>query len=409
MRADHFNSLRDYQTLRREERKTVEMKTVELTEEQRKAHDAIVDYFKASRGKEEPGFISMGGYAGTGKTTTTGAVMGTLRAEHDDKFRVALCAYTGKAASVLASKVEGMGPRDYCGTIHSLIYQPLVQENIVTGWKRRDSIPADVLIVDEASMVSEEIAGDLRRLKIPIVYVGDHGQLPPVNGNFSLMKDPVLKLEKIHRQAESSPIIQLSIRARKEGRLPFGGFGDGVSKIPYIKLVDTVLQNYKPDRLYLCGYNATRTFLNKVVRGAMNITATKPIKGDRVICLRNNRNLGIYNGMTGTMGDLEPADKDTYKATIKLDDRDTNFAGRISRYQFGQKATPQNWSTQKLGDLFDWAYAMTVHKAQGSEANHVVFVEERLPEVDDHFHARFLYTAVTRAKETLLIIGRART
>jgi len=381
------------------------MKTVELTEEQKKAHDSIIDWFKAAREKDAPGYISMGGYAGTGKTFTVGKISGTLR-EESKNLRIAFCAYTGKAASVLASKVQDMGPDDYCGTIHSLIYQPIVQENIVLGWKRRDSIPADVLIVDEASMVSEEIADDLRRFKIPIVYVGDHGQLPPVNGNFSLMKSPNLKLEKIHRQAESSPIIQLSIRARKEGRIPFGSFGEGVAKISYVKLVDTVLSSYKPDRLYLCGYNATRVFLNKIVRGAMNITTEKPIKGDRVICLRNNRGLGIYNGMTGALSEYKNHDKETYMATIKLDDRPNDFTGRISRFQFGQKQTPQNWSTQKLGDLFDWAYAMTVHKSQGSEARDVVFIEERLPEVDDNFHARFLYTAVTRAKETLLIIGR---
>lgn len=382
------------------------MQTVDLTEEQRKAHDAVIDFVKAAKDKEDPGYITVGGYAGTGKTTTAGAIRSTLRQEFKENFRIAMAAYTGKAASVLASKMPDMGPDDSCGTIHSLIYIPIMQGKMVIGWRRKDAVEAEAIFIDEGSMVSEDIFNDLRKYKKPIIVFGDHGQLPPVSGNFSLMMKPDFRLEKIHRQAETSPIIQLSIRARMEGRIPFGTFGEGVAKVPFDNLADAILQNHGLDRLYLCGFNGTRVFLNKLLRGALKIRSEKPIKGERLICLKNNRKEGIYNGMTGELQEIKKTDDKTLTVTIKMDGQALEFEGVISRFQFGQKQTPQNWNVSKLGNLFDFAYAMTVHKSQGSEAKDVVFVEERLPDSDDSYHARFIYTAVTRAKERLLILGR---
>ncbi|KKQ71073.1 MAG: Exodeoxyribonuclease V, partial [Candidatus Shapirobacteria bacterium GW2011_GWE2_38_30] len=155
--------------------------------------------------------------------------------EENKKIRVAFASFTGKATRVLRGKLaemETVYKEDSIGTIHSLIYSPIVdtKKNIV-GWKKKDEIEADLIVIDEGSMVDGTIWGDLVSYGLPIVVVGDHGQLPPIRGDFNLMERPMVKLEKIHRQAEKNPIIKVSMLAREEGKIPFEKFGNGVEKM----------------------------------------------------------------------------------------------------------------------------------------------------------------------------------
>src|SRR5262249_11808404 len=142
---------------------------------------------------------TLGGYAGTGKSTL-------VRVLKDELSSFAVCAYTGKAANVLRKK--GLPAK----TIHSLIYRPRVREwedengklQIETLWDRKPArdVECDGFIVDEASMVDEGIYNTLRSYKKPIIFVGDHGQLEPVNGNgFNLMGSPDITLRQVHRNA----------------------------------------------------------------------------------------------------------------------------------------------------------------------------------------------------------------
>ncbi|MEI7511887.1 MAG: AAA family ATPase [Candidatus Uhrbacteria bacterium] len=367
--------------------------------------------------------ITLGGYAGTGKTTVIAALRRELAASCPD-LSVAFCSYTGKASQVLRQTLIAAGalyPQDTCGTIHSLLYSPLVGEDgTILGWMRSKEIDANLIIVDEASMVTDHIWQDLLIANLPIIAVGDHGQLPPIEGKYNLMDKTDLTLERIHRQAENNPIIQLAQEARLTGKISVGDFSKSVRKFSYATheasdvndLVDHLLSNVHDDMLILCGYNKTRVALNKSVRQKLGRESDDPEGGDRVVCLKNTYvtpGSPIYNGMVGTLDSITPEGDHWYAANIAFVDEEREFAGLISRHQFNQPQTIQTvpgLGPKHIGERFDYGYALTVHKSQGSQANTVLLFEERFPKSSDDDWRRWLYTAVTRARENLYIIGR---
>ncbi|HSX02646.1 MAG TPA: AAA family ATPase [Candidatus Saccharimonadia bacterium] len=376
------------------------------------------------RAKSTP-YLTLGGYAGTGKTTLIAYLRQALR-QHDPEARVAFCAYTGKAARVLTERLrEQKVPRkkDSVSTIHALIYEAADPLGALSGeapsWMRKEVLERDLIIVDEASMVDEAIWRDLLSFKIPILAVGDHGQLPPVGSSFNLMAEPQIRLERIFRQTEDSPIIDVATLARTTGALPVREFGAGVRKLdrqlPETGLmVQELLESWRPDLLVLCGYNHTRVKLNAAMRGFRDIDSPEPQSGDQVVCLRNNRAKKIYNGMVGRVVRCVPVPADVdpqqlwYEAEIELDGEDYRYAGYVLRAQFGAteaaKDVPLAPDGQR-GDLWDFGYAVTVHKAQGSQAQRVLLFEERFARSSDEDWRRWLYTAVTRAQEELTVIG----
>ncbi len=360
--------------------------------------------------------ITIGGYAGTGKTTLLGHFRKKLKEKHP-KIHVAFCAYTGKAAQVLKNKLydsDAIFASDTTSTIHGLIYTPIEDEkDRIIGWERKDKIDADLIIIDEASMVDEAIWRDITEYSIPIIAVGDHGQLPPIRGKFNLMSSPNYKLEKIYRQQDENPIIKLSIHARTSGKILPKEYSKTVQKISksdedYSYKMETILNNYDISTLILCGYNNTRVKLNKFLRSKLGFESTEPQVGDKVICLRNNHEKGIYNGMFGTIQHIENADEKRFYAEIFMEDTNQVYRGHILKEQFNS-TTPLNFGENRYktleSDLFDFGYAVTVHKAQGSQAKKVIFFEEQIKQMDTDNRKRWLYTAVTRSQEELYIIG----
>ena len=383
-----------------------------LSEDQSKALKSLLDWYKSKNRSE---YITLGGYAGTGKTTLISIFRNEIHSQ-DKGLRVAFCSFTGKATRVLKNKlnvINAIFPKDTVSTIHSLIYSPETNsKDEIVGWNRKQTIDADLIIIDEASMVDYEIWSDLMRYKKPIIAVGDHGQLPPINGNFNLMKEPEIRLTEIHRQAKDNPIINLSILARESGKIPFGNFGDGVKKVERNnyesqETVGEKMKNYNSETLILCGYNNTRVRLNKYIRQSLEFEGEHPKIKDRVICLRNNHEKEIYNGMLGTVTNIKVFDNDWYDAKIEMDDG-IMFNGLIFASQFNN-AQSLNFTKERgmsaKGNLFDYGYALTVHKSQGSQAKRVILFEERFKHMDDDMWRRWLYTAVTRASEELFILG----
>lgn len=379
-----------------------------LTSEQTTIRDAMLTFAKYGGT-----YMTVGGYAGTGKTTLLSATMETLMQSEKPPV-VVFCCYTGKAASVLRAKLKDAGilhDEMYVGTIHGLIYEPDVVGGVIIGWNRVPAINADLIIVDEASMVNKEIWDDLRSYGVPIIAVGDHGQLPPIEGAFNLMERPDYKLEKIHRQAEDNPIIKLSMIARMEGEIKMGPHGAGVMKMNAKN--DEVLDKAHKWRgirntLFLCGTNRTRISINKAVRGRLGYATNVPQNGEKLICLRNNRQEKIFNGMCGTLTKIHNKNRIHYNATIAMED-ESDYHGQVVIDQFGAEKTLQEhpFLEQKdLKDLFDFGYCLTVHKAQGSEAETVVLFEERFSQSTDDQWRRWLYTAVTRARKHLMIVNR---
>lgn len=363
-------------------------------------------------------YLTIGGYAGTGKTTLTAYI----RQEIFNKtplIKIAFCSYTGKAARNLEEKLKenkAIFSGDSVSTIHSLIYTAITNKHgDVTGWRRKEFLDADLIIVDEASMVDPFILNDLLSYDVPIIAVGDHGQLPPIGANYSLMQNPHLTLTQIHRQKEDSPIIDISILARETGEIPTKKFSPNVQKISRQdpdsrETLNEVLEGFDEETLIICGYNATRLRLNKELRARKERYGDVPEAGDRVVALKNNHYSGIHNGAVGTITKILEEDKTGNWLLVKIDidGQDKPYQGYIYKPQFNQKETivgnlkdPDGHQ----GDLFDFGYALTVHKAQGSQAESVILFEERFPKSSDEEWRRWLYTAVTRAKRDLLIVG----
>jgi exodeoxyribonuclease V len=383
-----------------------------LSSDQKTSLNHLLEWFDHDRNDMQ--FVTLGGYAGTGKTT----LIAILRKELNKKYHemtVGFASYTGKAARVLQNKIKEEGAlfkHDTVGTIHSLIYTPIVNDREeIIGWKTKDTIDCDLIIIDEASMVDGTIWEHLLAYQKPIIVVGDHGQLPPIKGNFNLMQKPNVTLEKIHRQAEKNPIIEISIQARQTGEIKSGKYSDTVIKFNRQdsetgERMNEMLVSYTNDTLILCGYNTTRKRLNTFIRNSLGFDSESPMSGDRVICLRNNHKERIYNGMLGTIVEIRQLNDHWYEAEITMDGEDHNYIGMISVDQFNADASLNFTEDRKLimkGDLFDFGYALTVHKAQGSQAKRVVLFEERFKKMDDDQWRRWLYTAVTRAEEELYI------
>lgn len=386
---------------------------IDLSRDQKTALDGLKMWLNSP----DKDFITLGGYAGTGKTSLVSILRHQLYKENPN-FKVAFCSYTGKAARILKSKLiesEAVFRGDYVGTIHSLLYEPITnsREEIV-GWNLKlDEIYHNLIIIDEASMLDEQIWRDLLSYHVPIIAVGDHGQLPPIKGSFNLMQNPQIKLEEIHRQAKDNPIIRLSVLARTEGEVPYGSFSKKVRKVSgqdsdARESLEEDLRGYGSDTLILCGYNSTRMKINQFIRNAKDFDTPEPQINDRVICLRNNTKKKIYNGMTGTIKFLEKADHDWYESEIKMDNDELLFKGLISSKQFNSPE-PLNFTNKRSesmkGDLFDFGYTLTVHKAQGSEAPKVILFEERFKQMADEMWRRWLYTGITRAQKELIIVG----
>ncbi|NTU73523.1 AAA family ATPase [Candidatus Roizmanbacteria bacterium] len=386
---------------------------ITLSPDQKRALDSLLAWHKDG---SHNGFISLGGYAGTGKTTLLGILRRKLHKENE-KLKVAFVSYTGKATRVLRQKLTAAKTafdQDSVSTIHALIYSPIVDDNEeIVGWERKKKIECDLIVVDEASMVDENIWRDLVAYDVPIIAVGDHGQLPPISGSFSLMANPLLRLEKIHRQAEGNPVIQLSLQAREMGNIPPGSYGEGVYKLSRrntedIEKVNSLLAAYDYTTMILCGYNSTRAKLNNHIRTILGFESTCPQQNDKIICLRNNHKKQIFNGMTGIINSIIPFTDDWYTVTVNMDGEEKPYEGDISAKQFSSQQS-LNFTDRRSsimdGDLFDFGYAFTVHKAQGSQAKKVILFEERFKQMDDEMWRRWLYTGVTRAEEELILVG----
>lgn len=374
-----------------------------LEKPQQDAVEMIEKWFnKTSR---DPFVIA--GLAGTGKTTIVKYFIDKLAIHPDD---VAFVAFTGKAALVLTN----MGTP--ATTIHKLIYKVVEDKEGNITFEKADKLPTNLqlIVVDEASMVSEDVQWDLESFHVPIIYLGDHGQLPPVQGVSKLMLNPDVKLEKIHRQAEGNPIIWLAKMARLGAKIPFKTYAPGVVKIHMKDVTPNILLDVEQ---ILCGKNATRVKLNERVRSCLGRKTASVAVNDKVICLRNNWQKGYVNGMVGTVANLKKFDKkdvpekdfwrvpeDQMAMDFRPDYNEDEMLFNIP-YDAGvfTKAVPPDMKN-KIIEPFDYAYAITVHKSQGSQYNTGLVIEEYLG--DAAFHKKWLYTAVTRFAAGLVLVGK---
>jgi len=333
------------------------------------------------------------GYAGTGKTTLANVIAA------DTHGTVAFGAFTGKAALVLQSKgCEG------ARTLHSLIYTP--KDDAETGevrFERNDDADlrsTSLVIVDEVSMVGEDLGRDLLSFGRPVLVLGDPAQLPPVKGTgFFTDAEPDVMLTEVHRQATDNPIIAMATTVREGGRLRPGHYGSSEVVSAGVNLdADRVLA---ADQV-LVGTNRSRRANNARFRELHDRGSSLPVPGDKLVCLRNNRAKRLLNG------GLWQADRVEYRgAKVRIDIASEDVEGVKAKVSvpiefFTGDEAKLDPRTLRNVDQFDYGYALTVHKAQGSQWNDVVLFDESAC-FREH-RARHLYTAITRAAETVTVV-----
>lgn len=386
-------------------------------------------------------YFKLGGYAGTGKTYLLQYLINNL-----DRG-VIVAAPTGKACSVLKSKLESCDVI----TIHKLLYNPIemVDEEIErlyelvqkypsemkykialnklqkksgygVGFIKKEFpvVPGTLVIIDESSMVTEQMKKDLKDSGAKVLFVGDPGQLPAVQSKDWFHSDFDFILNTIHRQAEGSPIIQMSLSVRK-GDMNLKKYQDKNCRIiPSNKI--SVNSLVKADQI-ITGMNKTRHTLNRVVRKKLGFTEATPMKGDKLICLKND-NLPTVNFINGVhciaLTDATSSMSfDNFKPSFNNDPEDMiidlEYDGGEYRSiifdphdclsHYTNETIKRKWSDLKGVRELDYGYAITVHKSQGSEWDKLIIIDDKMRVMDREFRKRWLYTAITRAKDKLIL------
>lgn len=405
-----------------------------------------------SRWLDNPGdkqLFRLFGYAGTGKTTLARHLAEGVGGD------VLFAAFTGKAASVL--RASGAPNAQ---TLHSLIYTPkersrerynelkqeledvqfMIHEDRLESGNDPDFKPrqdlldrierlqgeiraeeknskrpdfalnlesplrdASLLVVDECSMVDEEMAQDILSFKTPVLVLGDPAQLPPVKGTgFFTDATPDIMLTEIHRQARDNPIIDLATRVRNGERLRQGSYGESAvigRATPELALASDQV---------LVGLNKTRVATNRRMRELKGYTGSPfPLEGEKLVCLRNDKDHGLLNGTLH----MSLTDSELLGGYVNLRIRPEDQPGAepllIPAHPEHFDGDPEQigyWDRRNAQE-FTFGYALTTHKSQGSQWGRVLIIDESGAFRDPGTRQKWLYTAITRAADTVTIVG----
>ena len=335
------------------------------------------------------------GFAGTGKTTLARHLAEGVEGD------VAFGAFTGKAAHVLRTK-----GCDGASTIHSMIYRSRGEDEDGEGPSftiNRDSAAASssLIVIDECSMVDEELGRDLLSFGTPVLVLGDPAQLPPVKGGgFFTEAEPDVMLSEVHRQAADNPIIRLSMEIREGKPLDYGTYGE--SRVINRREIDA--EAILAADQVLVGRNKTRRLYNDRIRELRGYSSKMPEVGEKLVCLRNDKAKGLLNGGLWTVKSIQPPKRGKLQYDVKPEEGSRRKSVRVSIVPelFSEGADDLPYALRRRSDEFDYGYAMTVHKAQGSQWDDVVLFDESWA-FREH-QARWLYTAVTRAAEKITVV-----
>ncbi|MFV0380421.1 MAG: ATP-dependent RecD-like DNA helicase [Anaerorhabdus sp.] len=355
----------------------------------------------------ENDFMILTGGPGTGKTTVVQGLIEIFRMLYPDNA-IALCAPTGRASKRLSELTCASAT-----TIHSLLKWDLETNEFKIN--KNDPLDVDLLIIDEFSMVDNWLFYNLLNASIKIkkiCVIGDEDQLPSV-GPGCILKDiiasnkfPVIKLSHIFRQKEGSDVIELSAQIRN-GYFDFSEFKDDVAffqcnqfdvKNNVISIVNQALQRgfqLKDIQVLSCMYqgvagidrlnNSLQQYLNPATSDKNEYKYGYRIfrENDKVLQLKNLAEENVFNGDIGIILSITSLNK---QVSIVID-----FDGIIVEYNNEQI------------DYITHAYCISVHKSQGSEYPIVI-----IPIVNSFsimLQRKLLYTAITRAKKSLVLLG----
>jgi len=426
---------------------------MKLSDRQAAALRAVRDWFLS--GAEDQQVFRLFGYAGTGKSTVVKYLIGDLGLDGGDVLQAC---FTGKAAYVLKRK-SGMP----CSTIHRLIYRvsEATEAEIATARQKLEELESAALalygaervtaaaeiaalrislkqmrqprfglneesqvrdcklvVLDEVSMVGPEMAADLLSFGNPILVLGDPGQLPPIKGAGAFTaQEPDVMLTEIHRQAAESAVIRLATMARLGEPIPYGQHDEFAWKMSQRNVTAEMLLN---GGQVICGLNSKRFALNNAMRKAagFNGSALPTGPGEKVICLKNDHALGLLNGMFIELDAVEQIDDQQFQAIIKTEEGDfvggENSRGKPRRLplysghffdheRLDPERDDRDWKVKKRTIEATFGWAITGHKAQGSQWENVIVFDDKWGRGREQ-RAQWLYSAITRAESGLVII-----
>ena len=403
---------------------------VDLNDGQRECLKQLLDWWNNKLDSQQ--IFSISGPAGSGKTFLIRELVKNIPSIKLND--VLFVAYVGKAALNLSK--SGLN----ASTIHSAIYYAIdvVKErkdkdgktimrdgrpvkDVEVKFVLRDTLERDykLIVVDEAPMVDKRVANDLLSFGIPIIALGDLNQLPPVIGEPFFLQKPDCKLTEVIRQKADSPILALSqyiIRSPYPDLKP-GNYNNQLFIVKKRDFMESYQEYLTLADAVICGRNATRNDLNKLVRElyfrkqGINEISELAI-GDKLICRKNNWNRqvdGIFliNGLIGRVNSIyyEDATKDIIPIDFKPDFMDEGFSHvDMNRKFFNGTRIEKEWlkTHRHSGDLFEYGYAITCHLSQGSQYDTVIVYVEHMGDLD--FYRQWLYTAVTRASKKLMLL-----
>jgi exodeoxyribonuclease V len=349
---------------------------MQLSTQQQEAYSLITDWLSDTSRKR---FV-LAGYAGTGKSFLASILSAELSSVH-------FCAFTGKAAEVLRSRgCHG------ATTIHGAIYKPVKNSfggtDFVLDYDGAITRNVKLVIVDEYSMLSEQLISDLESVSRKVLYLGDNFQLPPVNGTCNLTPD--YQLTEVHRQALDSGILRAATDLRTNGFITPEDYA-GCDDILFLRKSDTTPETYLEADQIICQYNNTRQNINRWFRQKKGYTSPFPIKGEPLICLKNNHEIGLCNGGISEAQSTVTAEIDDFSYGIKYQSMKLD----VLSCDVLMKAPPKKF--YRTFERLDYSYACTAHKCQGSEWNNVLIC-------DEGGNAQWKYTSLTRSKNKVTIV-----
>jgi len=368
----------------------------ELNKGQKRAIEKAIDWYFGE--SYERNLFVIGGYAGSGKSSLVKRLIQILGLA---KYNVIYAAFTGKAASNL--RIKG----NLAHTIHKTFYHVYKRQNGTVGFKLRKSIPnVKLIIIDEVSMINDEMIADIVSFGIPVIALGDLGQLPPIFGKNRCMTEEGMDvfLTEIMRQTDESGILTLATIAREGKELKEGTYGN--SRVFYD---EKEIKRYSDYDMVLCWKNSSRKYLNDIIRKELCMDTIYPVRGERVMCFNNSYaheidyyDINVFNS--------EIVDDEIINAKFRpdfIDNDDYFFDVRCNKNIFDSYHTITSYTDSIVKDEeiivdLDFGYASTVHKSQGSEWGKVLLIDEyNGPRAD---YCKWLYTGITRGKNSIDIL-----
>lgn len=377
------------------------------------------------------------GEAGTGKSVTLWRIINGLGLQ---PYEILPMAYTGQASIVMRTK-GFLTARSIHSSLYHIVRKPLEYKvgddpfhifDLGLNKERytfefqplaRGELPRSIrlMVVDEGWMVPKKMVHDMKKHGIRILVAGDSGQLPPIGDEPGfLTSNRVHHLTQIMRQSANNPIIYLAHRARRGEPIHCGVYGNNAIVIEDKDLTNEMVLNVGN---IICATNKTRDSVNTNVRSLLNLP-NHPVFGDRVICKNNNwdmvmGDIALTNGLTGiisspvSVDNFKYKDKNLFNMDFKPDllnqsfmNLKVNYEYIMSDYAERNKIKNNRFANKReSGELFEYAYALTTHSAQGSEYPAGILIEEYLrPEVQ----AQLIYTGITRFKHNLIYVKRTK-